>query len=242
MVVASPFDNARAATQGSTACATRTHPLADGWARQAAHGLRKSARRLLPVVPVSASAPIETAEADITSALQRAGAGVPDAMNGLFPLVYSTLKSIAHRECRRHAGEALTTTALVHETYLDLVGRAPRQWADRGQFYAYAGCAMRSILVDSARRRLALKRGGDRIEDVDADDELVVAGIDADLVGLDEALQRLAALDPALVRLVELRYFAGLPVPRVAELLGIAPRSVDRLWQKARMLLAQYLG
>ncbi|MBK9658173.1 MAG: protein kinase [Rhodanobacteraceae bacterium] len=102
----------------------------------------------MPVLPVSASAPIETAKADITSALQRAGAGVPDAMNALFPLVYSTLKSIAHRECRRHAGEALTTTALVHETYLDLVGRAPRQWAHRGQFYAYAGCAMRSILVD----------------------------------------------------------------------------------------------
>ncbi len=191
---------------------------------------------------MTATVPFESVDADITSALQRAGEGAPDAMNDLFPLVYATLKSIAHRECRRRSGEALTTTALVHETYLDLIGRAPRQWANRGQFYAYAGRAMRSILVDSARRRLAVKRGGDLVEDADGGDELVVEGIGADLIGLDTALTRLAQLDPALVRLVELRYFAGLPVPRVAELLGTAPRSVDRMWQKARMLLAQYLG
>lgn len=191
---------------------------------------------------MTATAPFETTDADITSALRRAGEGAPDAINALFPLVYATLKSIAHRECRRRGGEALTTTALVHETYLDLIGRAPRQWADRGQFYAYAGRAMRSILVDSARRRLALKRGGDLVEEVEDGDLLSVDGIGADLVGLDAALTRLDALDPALVRLVELRYFAGLPVPRVAELLGTAPRSVDRMWQKARMLLAQFLG
>lgn len=215
---------------------------ADRRSRQVAPGLRKSGDRSVTVDPVTATAPFESVDADITRALQRAGEGAPDAINALFPLVYSTLKSIAHRECRRRSGEALTTTALVHETYLDLVGRAPRQWADRGQFYAYAGRAMRSILVDSARRRLAIKRGGDLLEDADGCEQLVIEGIGTDLIGLDVALARLAALDPMLVRLVELRYFAGLPVPRVAALLGIAPRSVDRLWQKARMLLAQYLG
>ncbi len=190
---------------------------------------------------MAASSSDASVDADITSALKRAGNGEPDAINALFPLVYAALKDIAHRQCRQRNSDALTTTALVHETYIDLVGRAPLQWADRRHFYAYAGRAMRSILVDDARRRLAQKRNGEQVA-ADADyGELRVDGIGPDLLALDAALQRLAALDGDLVRLVELRYFAGLPVPQVAELMGIAPRSVDRLWQKARLLLAQFL-
>lgn len=180
-------------------------------------------------------------DADITGALARAGAGEP-ALEAVFPLVYATLREIAHRECRRRPGEELTTTALVHEAWLDLLGRSPRRFADRAHFYAYAGRAMRSILVDDARRRQALKRGGD-LAPASADEAaLVVDDISAELLALDDALARLGALDAALVQVVELRYFAGLPVARVAEALGIAPRSVDRMWQKARMLLAQFLG
>lgn len=180
--------------------------------------------------------------ADITGALRRAQEGAPQALDAVFPLVYAALRQIAHRHCRRRDGEALTTTALVHETWLDLVGRDARQWPDRAHFYAYAGRAMRSILVDDARRRQSLKRGGE-LHGVEVDAAApVVDGICAELLALDAALTRLAALDGDLVKVVELRYFAGLAVADVAAAMGIAPRSVDRLWQKARLLLAQILA
>lgn len=180
--------------------------------------------------------------ADITGALRRAQEGAPQALDAVFPLVYAALRQIAHRHCRRRDGEALTTTALVHETWLDLVGRDARQWPDRAHFYAYAGRAMRSILVDDARRRQSLKRDGElHGAEVDAAAP-VVDGICAELLALDAALTRLAALDGDLVKVVELRYFAGLAVADVAAAMGIAPRSVDRLWQKARLLLAQFLA
>jgi RNA polymerase sigma factor (TIGR02999 family) len=182
------------------------------------------------------------AHADITGALLRLRGGDAQAMNELFPLVYEALRLMAHRQRRRGGDELLTTTALVHETYLDLLGREPRLWSDRARFYAYAGRAMRSILVDTARRERAEKRGGLAIHVSEEDAAHAVAADEpVDVLALDLALQRLAALDEELVRVVELRFFAGLPVPEVAEVLGIAPRSVDRLWQKARALLSQLM-
>lgn len=180
-------------------------------------------------------------ECDITGALQGLRDGESQRQDAVFPLVYAALRDIARAQRRRERGGALTTTALVHETWLDLAGRDPRQWPDRAHFYAYAGRAMRSILIDEARRRQSQKRGGEAELEPLEENLPMPTDLAADLLALDAALTRLGTLDGALVQVVELRYFAGLTVPHVAETMGIAPRSVDRMWQKARVLLAQFL-
>ena len=190
-------------------------------------------------MPPSVSA---DATCDITGALQGLRDGESQPQDAVFPLVYAALREIARAQRRREGGGALTTTALVHEIWLDLAGRDPRQWPDRAHFYAYAGRAMRSILIDEARRRQAQKRGGEAVPEPLDENLPMPTDLGADLLALDAALTHLGALDGALERVVELRYFAGLAVPQVAETLGIAPRSVDRMWQKARGMLAQFLG
>ena len=134
--------------------------------------------------------------------------------------------------------QTLDATALVHEAYLKLIGRQTAKFEDRAHFFAYAASAMRSVVVDYARQRLAVKRGGDlhRVTDLPED----VGGgmrINDELLGLDVALTRLADVDAKLAQVVELRYFAGLSEAEIATLLKRSERSVRRDWQKARLYL-----
>jgi RNA polymerase sigma factor (TIGR02999 family) len=152
-------------------------------------------------------------------------------------LVYDELRRLAAARLAREApGQTLDATALVHEAYLRLVGPADdRRWNDRGHFFAAAAESMRRVLIDSARRKLAQKRGGGlQRQPLDG---VAAPGPDEELLALDEALQKLAAADPLKARLVELRYFAGLTGEQAAAALGISPTTADRHWAYARAWL-----
>jgi RNA polymerase sigma factor (TIGR02999 family) len=151
-------------------------------------------------------------------------------------LVYEELRRLAAAKLRAEApGHTLDATALVHEAFLKLGG--DRSFASRLDFFRAAGEAMRRILVDHARRRNALKRGGDRREQRDAD-SAVAPQRDVEVVALDEALTRLATEQPQVVELVHLRFYAGLTIPEAAALLGISPRTANGWWAYARGWLA----
>ena len=171
------------------------------------------------------------------------GEGDPQAAERLLPLVYDALRELAGRRLGREApGQTLQATALVHEAYLRLVGSDPgRRWDGRAHFFAAAAEAMRRILVDRARDRRRLKRGGG-LERVDLD--LGSVPLDApgdDLIDLDEALTELGREDPLCARLVALRFFAGLTQAEAAEALGLARRTADRHWAYARAWLYERL-
>ena len=172
----------------------------------------------------------------ILSAIER---GDAQAASQLLPLVYDELRRLAAARLAREApNETLQATALVHEAYLRLVGPEPDlPWDGRGHFFAAAAEAMRRILVDRARRRKSLKRGGGR-----ARITLDMAGMsspvpDPDLLALDAALDRLAGRDPVKAELVKLLYFAGLTLPQAAEALGLSHGTAKRLWAYARAWL-----
>jgi RNA polymerase sigma factor (TIGR02999 family) len=147
----------------------------------------------------------------------------------------------------RGAGHTLQPTALVHEAWLRLCDQHDAQWESRAQFFAIAAQVMRRVLVDHARTRRAVKRGGGAVQVSLGDAERTAAlgagsadatSLDAvDVLALDDALARLAALDPEKARLVDLRYFAGLSIPEVAAVLGVSPATVGREWAVARMWL-----
>lgn len=181
------------------------------------------------------------AEADITQLLVDAYAGRPDASDELWAAVYGQLRQIAHRELRGDQGHTLSTTALVHEAYLKLVDPHRVSPESRTHFFALSCRAMRSILVDYARRRQAQKRGGAQ-QHVPLEDALVAAESRADeLVALDEALNRLATFAPRLVQVVECRYFGGLSVEETASVLGASVRTVEREWTRAKLYLTALL-
>lgn len=180
--------------------------------------------------------------ATVTALLVRAGRGEAVATNELFPIVYEELRSIAAALLRGESrAQTMQATALVHETYLRLVGPEQTEWQNRAHFFAAAAQAIRRILVDHARLRGRLKRGGTRGR-VPLDEVLQVAAEPSvDLVGLDDALTKLAGVDPQKARVVELRFFAGLTVEQTAESLGVSPSTVARDWQFARVWLAREL-
>jgi len=157
----------------------------------------------------------------------------------LLPLVYDELRRLAaQRLARESPGQTLQATALVHEAYLRLVGGDPdRPWDGRGHFFASAAEAMRRILVENARRRGRLKHGGHRTRiDLDAA-QPAAPETDDDLLALDEALEKLAAKDPAKAQLVQLRVFAGLTLAEAAGILGMSTSTADRYWAYARAWL-----
>jgi RNA polymerase sigma factor (TIGR02999 family) len=181
---------------------------------------------------------------DATEILEAIERGEPQAAQQLLPLVYDELRRLAAaRLASEKPGQSLQATALVHEAYLRLVGEADAaRWHNRGHFCAAAAEAMRRILVDAARRRQSLKRGGDRQrEDLDGIDASAHHPSD-ELLAVHEALDRLAAADPRAAELVKLRYFAGFTSKEAAEILGIAPRTADDVWAYARAWLAVEMG
>ena len=176
---------------------------------------------------------------EVTHLLSAIDRGDPHAASQLLPLVYDELRQLAaHKLAHETPGQTLQPTALVHEAYLRLVGEGEEpRWDSRGHFFAAAAEAMRRILVENARGKQAAKRGGGRARaDLDMN-QLAVPEVREDLLALDEALDRLTAADPEASRLVQLRYFAGLTLAEAAQVLGVSPRTADRLWAYARAWL-----
>jgi len=182
---------------------------------------------------------------EVTRILGQIQHGDPNAASQLLPLVYEELRKLAaHRLGHQKAGQTLQPTALVHEAYLRLVGDIDGDhWDHRGHFFAAAAEAMRRILVDSARRKSRVKHGGGlERRDLGAAEEVAEPEVREDLLALDEALTRFAAAYPQAAQLVQLRYFAGLPIPEAAQMLDISPRTADRLWAFARAWLMREIG
>jgi RNA polymerase sigma factor (TIGR02999 family) len=180
---------------------------------------------------------------EVTRILSALEQGEPHAAEQLLPLVYDALRRLAAEQLAgEKPGQTLQATALVHEAYLRLVDveKAPH-WDGRGHFFAAAAQAMRRILIDNARRKQADKHGGgwQRLDLLDA--ELAVDSTGDDLFAVDEALAQLAAREPVVAKLVELRFFAGLTLEEAAEALGIAQRTAYRHWAYARAWLRRHL-
>lgn len=177
-----------------------------------------------------------------TRLFQELRAGTDGAVDQLFPLVYEELKRIAHRHlARQFGGQTLTTTALVHETYLRLVDAAGATWQDRAHFFALASRAMRFVLVDHARARTAEKRGGARREVTLEDRHLVQDDRVEELLAIDQALERLAADSPRLGQLVQYRFFGGMSHEEIAEVSGLSVPTIKRDWARARAWLYRYM-
>ena len=190
-----------------------------------------------------------TSPGEITRLLAAARQGDGSATHRLMELVYGELRAMARRQLRqRRPGQTIGTTVLVHEAYLRLVAHDGIPWQDRAHFLSVAALAMRHILVDSARRRVAKKRGGEELripfedlhpgsgQEPDAEKRVV------EVLAVDHALTSLAALNERLSKLVELRFFAGLTEEETAEVMGTSERTVRRDWRKARAYLFQALG
>jgi RNA polymerase sigma factor (TIGR02999 family) len=182
----------------------------------------------------------EPEQQEITAALSMLRRGAPEALERLLPLVYHELRRIAHRQLSAEAaGHTLNTTALVHETYLKLKDQTHAEWVNREQFFAIAARVMRRILVDYARKHWAQRRGGPGrrallLDDAEHAGLLAVADRATELLALDEALERLTAMDPRLGRVVECRFFGGLSEEETARALGVSQRTVSRDWSMAR--------
>ncbi len=180
---------------------------------------------------------------DVTALLKRAEDGDDQALERVFPLVYQELQRIARAQLgRERAGHTLQPTALVNEAYLKLVQRPPKGTENRSHFLGVAARAMRQVLVDHARAWSASKRGGGAVP-VTLNEELAGVGSEPEqILALDQALDRLDALDARLRQVVELRYFGGLQDEEIAEALGVTRRTVQRDWVKARAWLHRELS
>ncbi len=174
---------------------------------------------------------------DVTRLLAAIRSGDRQALDDLFPLVYSELRRLARRQRSRASRNAQSTTTLVHEVYLKLSRSSTLSCEDRRHFFSVAARAMKQAVIDSARERSAGKRGGDTLRVSIEDVDLAVEERAGEIIELAEALDRLAAVDARLARLVDLGFFAGLTVEETAELLDISPRTVKRDWRKARAFL-----
>jgi RNA polymerase sigma-70 factor, ECF subfamily len=182
------------------------------------------------------------AQHDVTRLLRAWGAGDESALKHLMPLVYRELHRLAGRYmAAEQPGQTLQTTALVHEVYLRLVDVRNVDWQDRAHFYALCARLMRRILIDFARSRTYQKRGGGATH-VELDEALTVSAVaGSELLAVDDALQRLSAVDPRKSQVVELRFFGGLTVEETAAALKVSPETVMRDWRLAKAWLTREL-
>ena len=179
---------------------------------------------------------------EVTSLLIDWNNGQPEALASLMPLVYDELRQIAGRYLRKERQDhTLQTTALVHEAYIRLIDQKQANWQNRAQFFGVAANMMRRILVDHARGHAADKRGGGAAK-LSLDEAIEIADQkEVDLIALDDALTQLAALDEQQCRVVELRFFGGLTVEEVAEVLKLSPATIKREWSMAKAWLHREL-
>jgi len=201
--------------------------------------LRRGAvlRRLQVALPI---APLNSR--DVTGLLLEYANGDESALSRVLPIVYDTLLDMARRAMRKHGRGTIDTSGLVHEAYLRLVDQSRLEWANSSHFLAVYSLAMRNVLVDLARRRAALKRGGDR-QRVTLDDSLLRIDEQADeIVAIHDALEKLGKRSPRLSRTVECRFFAGLTEDETARALQVSARTVRRDWLKAKAYLYDLLN
>lgn len=179
-----------------------------------------------------------SSQQEVTKLLIRLTEGDNAVLDALLPAVYDELRRLAANYLRRErVGHTLQPTALVHEAYLRMVDQTRVEWQNRAHFFGVAAQMMRRILVDHARGQAAEKRGGD-VQKISLDENIDVSALRAsELVALDEALERLAAIDPQKSRLVELRFFGGLSVEETAEVMGVSAPTVKRHWRLAKAWL-----
>jgi RNA polymerase sigma factor (TIGR02999 family) len=177
----------------------------------------------------------------LTALLNSARDGDHQALDAVFVRVYDELRRLAHRVRGGASNQTINTTALVHEAYLKLVPSPQRDWESRKHFFGVAARAMRQVLVDAARRRQSQKRGGGEVRVTFDDQGAAAATRIEELVELDDALRRLAALDERQVRVVEHRFFAGLTTQETAAVMELSVPTVERDWRAARAWLAREL-
>jgi RNA polymerase sigma factor (TIGR02999 family) len=181
---------------------------------------------------------------DLTDLIRRAQSGEAAALRGVFDATYQELREMARARLRRSTPNTLLdTTSLVHEAYLRFANANRLHLDDRQHFLRYASHAMRSVIVDFVRERVAQRRGGGAVHvtlNSEIHDSATMAG-EAEILNVHEALEQLAQVDARLVQVVEMRYFAGMTEPEIAVALGVTERTVRRDWQKARLVLAEQL-
>jgi RNA polymerase sigma factor (TIGR02999 family) len=180
---------------------------------------------------------------DLTTLLDGARKGDGEALDRLFSELYGELRQLAHARLRRNdVPTLLDTTSLVHESYLRFLKAQQVQIGDRAHFMAYAARVMRSVVVDFARERSALRRGGQDVHvPLDTDVQESSAPGENEVIRVHQALEELAQVSDRMVRVVEMRYFGGMSEAEIAEVLGVTERTVRRDWEKARILLAAAL-
>jgi RNA polymerase sigma factor (TIGR02999 family) len=180
---------------------------------------------------------------EITDLLQDWKNGDREALNRLMPVVYDELRRAARNYMRRERTDhSLQATALVNEVYLRLVDATRVEWRDRAHFFAIAASMMRRILLDAARTRAAAKRGGGDLRITFNEDMLAASNQAAELIAIDDALGTLQKMDPRKAQVVELRFFGGLSVEEIAEVLRMSPQSIKRDWKLARAWLLQEMA
>ncbi|MGA9769738.1 MAG: sigma-70 family RNA polymerase sigma factor [Blastocatellia bacterium] len=178
----------------------------------------------------------------VTQLLERWNSGDRAALNELVPLVYGELHRLARNFFRRRPNHTLQPTALINEVYLRLVGQQGTNWQGRAHFFGVAAKTMRNLLVDHARLQKASKRGGSQLRLSLADVEQPNREAEVDCLALDEALKKLAGLNPQYGQVVELRYFGGLTIEETAEVMSISHATVERDWKFARVWLKRELS
>ena len=201
--------------------------------------LRKAISRGRRYNGASVHLPELLAMSDVTRILSQINDGDPSAAEQLLPLVYDELRKLAAAKmAHEKPGKTLQATALVHEAYVRLVDRPEStQWEGRSHFFVAAAEAMRRILVEASRRRRSLKRGGDWVRQELVSEPTSTSECDERIVAVDEALENLGKIDPQAAELVKLRFFAGFTGREAADILGVPPRTADRIWAFARSWL-----
>jgi RNA polymerase sigma factor (TIGR02999 family) len=180
-------------------------------------------------------------DTELEQLIQLTEAGKAEAREKLFTLLYGELHKIAQRAVRRNSAVTLSPTTLLHETYLNMAGRESAPFADRAHFLAYASRAMRGLIINYVREKSAQKRGGAfeiTLLPTQVPEKL---GTDLELQKIGDAVESLTAVEPRLARLVDLKFFCGFTFEEIAGVLGISERTAKRDWDKARILLQQYL-
>lgn len=192
------------------------------------------------VIPTDESTPSVPHTSEITRLLADLSDGNRQAVDAVLPLVYEELKRIASRQMRgERSGHTLNTTALVHEGYLNLIKNEELTWQNRAHFFSMAAIAMRRILIDHARRRVAEKRGGGLVVATFVEDDVVREARAEELIDLDEALERLASFDARQAEVVTYKFFGGLRHEEIAEVLGVSVPTIHRDWRLARLWLSR---